>query len=294
MRAYLLALLARLSALRPRNLRAVAKAAAPVVIGLVLGLWLAAPIGPLVQRVLREVQSDGIRIEVGDAGAGLTGVSLSDVRVTAPLALRFDEVTVRPRLATLWFRPGLSVVAERGDGSIDASLGISSDRDVALEIEDLDLAAVGLGEELPFGLAVSGTVRGTVDLVLPGGQPYELTGTVALEGEGMRLGLPGGLLPVEAMRLGDITIKFKADGGKIELERVAADSPDLSASLRGRVELRRPIERSLVDATLRLRFEEPLRTSVAPLLPLAGFRNEREAFVRDMRGNLGTYLGGGR
>lgn len=290
---FLAAFLMRLRSLRPADLRAALPVVLPLAAGLLLGLWLALPARPLLQRVLRTAQSDALRMEVGDASMGLTGIRLADVAIEAPLNVRFDDVVIRPRLSTLWLKPGISLRADVGDGSVRGALGMGPDRDVALTIRDLDLDASGLGAQFPWGMALTGRLSGTVDLVLPGGQPYEMTGAVDLSIEEGLLTVPEGLLSQPSIRIGDVTARLQAAGGRIDIERFALDGADLSGNLRGKVELRRPIPRSLVDASLRLRFEEPLRGSLAALLPLAGFRSERDAFVRDMRGTLGTFVGGG-
>ena len=287
------ALAGRLRGVRPADLRAALPALLPLLAGLMIGLWLALPAQPLIQRALRSVQSENLRLEVGDASMGLTGIRLSDVEVTAPLRVRFDSVVVRPRLALLWFNPGVSLHAERGDGSVGGSLGVGADQDVRLQFDELDIAEVGLGEGLPWGLTLAGRLNGEVDLVLPGGQPFEMTGTVDLAVADGLLTLPEGLLPQPSIRLGDVTARLQANTGVVDIERVAVDGSDLSGNLRGKIELRRPATRSLVNASLKLRFEEPLRSSLSTLLPLAGFRTEGEAFVRDMRGTLGTFVGGG-
>ncbi len=283
----------RLRGFRLADLRTALPVLLPLLVGLLVGLWLALPAQPLIQRALRTAQSDHLRLEVGDTSMGLTGIRLSDVEVTAPLRVHFDTVVVRPRLAMLWFNPGVSLRAERGDGSVRGTLGMGADRDVSLLFENFDIAEAGLGKGLPWGLTLAGRLSGQVDLILPGGQPFEMTGTVDLAVVDGLLTLPEGLLPQPSIRLGDVTARLQAAAGVIEIERVAVDGSDLSGSLRGKVELRRPVARSLVDASLKLRFEEPLRSSLATLLPLAGFRTEREAFVRDMRGTLGTFIGGG-
>lgn len=288
--------LARLRALPWRQgLRQGWKPALVVFAAAFVGLWLAAPIDPAMQRIIREAeQQTGAEIHVDRASMGLFGPVLRDVQVRQPLRLRIDEVRLRPTLSFLWFRPAVAVSLRRDDGRIDARLGFGYNRDIRVELDAWNLTRSQLGLSLPYGLSLQGDLGGEADLRLPAGSPYDLTGTVGLELQNASLQSDGLVpLPNEALRLGTVRAQLNAAQGRIEIERIQIDGPDLHGTLRGRVELRRPINRSLLDLTVRLRFEDELRNTLGPLLPMIGFRPERDAFVREMRGTLGVLLSGG-
>lgn len=257
-----------------------------------ISVWLHLPVDAGLTYGLRTAASKA-DVEIGyeEAGMGLFGPTLGGLTARGPVTVTFATVRLRPRASVLWFNPGVAFSARQGDGRLSGSTGLGTSRDLDLLVEALDLMAIGLGRSLPLGLELEGRLGGTLTFEMPDGSPATTTGTTDLTLEQVRLHPgPGVPLPVEVLELGTVRIRAKANDGRVELTGIQIDGEDLHGTVRGTMRLRQPMGRTSVDIRVKLHFGDRIRGSAEAFAPMIGFRKERDAYVRTLRGQLAALL----
>lgn len=263
--------------------------AALLLLTTLLGLWLMFPVDAVFELVRRKV-GGGVSIEFGDTSMGLAGPVVEDVKIDGPVRLALDQVQMRPGLSTLWFNPSVHVGGELGEGWLWFESGLSSSRDVGFAADALSVLDSGLGQSLPLGLNLSGTLSALGDLVWSN-NPADITGSAWINIDQPHL--TGETIPLATK---DITFKkiqleVQANAGVVTIERLAFDGEEMWGTIRGSIELDRKLSLSKADLRMEFHFNADLDSAIGPLLPLAGFRKEKDAYVRQYRGPLNRIRG---
>ncbi|RMF11671.1 MAG: type II secretion system protein GspN [Candidatus Dadabacteria bacterium] len=252
---------------------------------ILLSLWVSLPVDSLLEYATREAANEGLRIEFAAAGNGLAGPWVEGIDVAAPVRLHVERLSLRPRLQTLWGDPGLSFSARLGLGTVDGNAAMAMPADLHVEIDQVRLGDTGLTSSLPLGMRLDGTLSGIIDGVVSP-DPDEITGTVNLTVEQPVLAVGALPLPVSAITGSKLKIKAEARSGEVEIAPVALDGGQVWGTVRGTVKLQKPAARSRANLTARIHFNDELGNAIGPLLPMAGFRQERDAWVRQYKGPI--------
>lgn len=258
-----------------------------------LGLWFALPVEALVTRVVR---SEGLakspwRLNIESAHMGLLGPVLQGLSVSGPTQMHITELTLRPRASTLWLRPGVAFRIADDRGRLKGHAGMAGDnRDLDLTLDAVDMAVLGL-DKLPLGITASGNLGGRLSLAAPKDALNRVTGSVDLVLSSVVLRLPEGLMPVSDIVVPRLEIAAIANDGALEFDAVRIDGEDISGTIRGTIRLAPVVLNSSTKLEFRLRLGPRLVDGLAPLLPLAGFRKERDLWVRSFQGPLSKLLG---
>ncbi len=264
--------------------------------GFLLALWLTFPLADLIENKTRRMwQDDQVRVEFDEANVDLFGPTIKGLRIDSPLPLEIDEIRIRPRLSTLWFLPGIAVNIEAGGGRIRADRGGLWTNDMNLEIDAVDILQLGLGAALPMGTTLTGKLSGTGTANLLRDSLDGVTGSVNLEMTEAEIRLADGMpLPVSTIPLQFARAQLEINAGTLTITPLQLDGGDLIyGTVRGTIQLRHPYVRSQAEIRIRLKLGEQLQGALGPFLPVAGFRNDGEWYVREFHGQVSKMLGGG-
>lgn len=287
LRDWLAALGGRLRALPAGRL---AKAGA-LIFGVTLAtLWLTFPVDAALENARRRIGGGAVNLEFGSARMGLIGPVMHDVRIDGRVNMRLDRLAVRPRASTLWLNPGVHAEGELGDGWLWVESGTGNAFDVAFAADALDVLRSGLGAALPMGLNLSGL------LSAEGGfywseNPEEITGEVRVAIERPRLFSELMPLPTTEISFQAMKLVMTAANGVVTIAPLSLDGEEVWGTLRGEIELNRNLMLSKANLRIQLYFNQTLDAAVSTLLPLAGFRKEKDAYVRQYNGPLGRIRG---
>lgn len=107
----------------------------------------------------------------------------------------------------------------------------------------------GLADALQ--LPLTGSLSGTVDVVLPEGKYALADGEADLQAEELEVGdgvsKIRGMLALPTIRAGDLSIVATATQGRVKLERFDSEGPDLEVKAAGKLRLREPFALSSVE-----------------------------------------------
>ncbi len=240
------------------------------------------------------------RMEVGDLTWSwrFPGVVLTDVELIAPKpeegsasseetppkqspVIAVDEVYAT---ASLWSmllgRTSVDFQAVGFNGKLSGSFAASDDElSVNVEFDGVDPGQLpGVAEALQ--LPLSGTLNGTLSLVVPEKHYSKANGQVELSIDELEIGdgktKIRGLLALPTVRAGTLAISAQIKDGKATIERFEANGPDLEVHSDGRIRLRDELGQSLVEQmNLSFNFSAQYRTKDKTTESLLGKPGER-------------------
>ena len=247
------------------------------------------PYDKLADRLIKEAAARGYEVEIVDVThSGMTGLELEGVRVvlpaeddtSPPLDVVFEEVEVGTTLLSLISsRKTYEFEAEFGGGEVEGEVTTGAESMAFdIEIEDLTLEAVpALRRYTKAPLA--GKMNGDISLSMPE-DVSESSGNVDISIEGLNIG--DGKTKIEIPQWGGLTLD-KADAGDLELvavieegaanlETAKSHGTDLKLDAVGRIDLKKPVQRSDLRVMMRVKIEDAYKSrspKVATMFELA-------------------------
>jgi len=246
----------------------------------------------------------------------LLGMHLEDVEVRRyegagdedPAVMRVDTLNVSASvLSLLSGGSSYDFSGEVKNGSFEGSYEQHGDDIlISLEMEELDLAASGIGAAL--GFPMEGQMSGEVDLVLPK-DAAESTGTIQITIERLALGdgkaklkVPGMRdgMTIERVNAGRLVVDCEIEKGTATLKKFSADGKDLTLDGSGNIKLATPMARSRLNLALQFGFSEDYKSRDAKtraLFDLMAFRPELKRATTpqgDFRFELRGFFGSPR
>ncbi len=186
-------------------------------------------------------------------GAGLAVVTSDEMMV--------DELTVSVSLlSALMGTVAVSFDAEAFGGTVDGRFRRSEEQQaIQLELEEVGVGGFPLLKDL-VGLPMRGSLSGTVDVVTPQQKLALAEGTLHLTISDLRVGDgKAQILKTIALPMIDVgTVELEAEvaAGVLRLVKLQAGGKDLDVEADGRIRLRDPLERSLLELNVRFRFSD--------------------------------------
>jgi type II secretion system protein N len=240
-------------------------------------LYVTFPYQTIRARLVSEASAAGYELHVGDLGPGLLGITATDVAVKSKKppgedgqesgALLIDSVALRPALLP----PGIAFRARLMDGTASGSFGGLGKVSVKVALDELDLSG---GNMKAFsGVDLGGKLSGKLDLSIPkvagqapgapaGPDFAQAEGQLQLQGAGLTVNggtvtvpMYGTPTPMDLPRIafGKLDAKMVFDKGMGTLEKLDAQSEDLTLMGSGTLKLARRPEFS--ESNLELRFK---------------------------------------
>lgn len=216
----------------------------------------------LVQRFLKSVdlQDQGMRIEVGDTRfAWWRGYELQRVRLasTDPDRLPFVEASsifVRPGLDGL-LRGEISSAQVRGllyggqvDGAFTSGAGM---RRAIVTIDGVQLQRYPLASSFLDEGTVAGLLSGAITIESRGGDASETRAAGELDLDKASLtDAKFNLIALPALHLDKAAMKFSMQGGRLDVQELEANGPELRLSLSGQIAIREPVSDSVLNLKL--------------------------------------------
>ncbi|MBX5483816.1 MAG: type II secretion system protein GspN [Myxococcaceae bacterium] len=238
-------------------------------------------------RVSLEAAARGYDVRMSRLAPGLFGLTAADVEVRPkrpdnapddapePEPLKIDSIALRPSLFPL----GVHVRASAFNGVIDGAAGGLGTVRVKLDLDGLDLSAGNL--KAFSGLDMSGTLNGSVDLIIPksGGtagtaarpevpaQPDlgQASGTLTLTGKDIVLNggaiesipaLSGGFPKIA---LGELNAKLTFDKGAGKVEALEVKGGDVTLEGTGTIRLARRWDYADTNVDLKFKVSDEAR-----------------------------------
>lgn len=270
--------------------RSIAKSAALVVAATAVTFWLTFPVDAALENARRYAAENGLYVSYDRASMLFFGPTLHDVTVESRVDLKLDRVDLRPKASTLWLRPGLHISGELGDGWFWLESGLGAGYDVDLAADALDVLALGLGSSLPFGLNLDGMLSAEGEFYWSR-NPSDVTGEVRVAIDKPHLFSEVMPLPTTSIAFSSIKLKLTAANGMLTIAPLSIDGDEVWGTIRGTIELNRNLMLSKADIRIQLHFNQALDSAVGALLPMAGFRKEKDAYVRQYNGAIGKIGG---
>jgi len=226
----------------------------------------------------RQTGPDALRLEIESLGpywfSGVQAKGIHLISPPKPLVAGADPSVVAPpsdltiesahgRIAILPMLIGsLRIVfgATAFGGEISGETWESDGaRRLEIELDQLSLDKVSLLSDA-VGLPLTGSVEGTLELLLPEGKLAKADGKVQMKIKGLAAG-DGKAKIRDAIALpkveaGDLTLEGESTSGQLKITNFGASGPDLELSADGSVRLRDPVTSSLLSLTARFRFNE--------------------------------------
>lgn len=263
---------------------------AVVVLTTLVGLWIMFPVDALLELVRRKAGTN-LSIDYADAHMGLAGPVVEDLRVAGVINLYLEQAQLRPGLSTLWFKPAIYAGGELGNGWLWLESGLSSvQRPIAFAADELNVLKAGLGQNLFLGLNLSGSLSALGDFIYSN-NPADITGAgwIVID----QPHLSGDIIPLASKDIAfkKMQLEVKINAGMLTIERFAIDGDDMWGTIRGSIELERRLSLSKADLRMEFHFSQALDNAIGPLLSLAGFRKEKDAYVKQYRGPLNRIRG---
>ena len=245
------------------------------------------PFDRLKDRLLVEFNSKqlggaGTRMEIDDvSGYWLSGIEAEGIRLVSPPpppgsedeANEGDKKKAEPKVVTidsaharvsllrlLFGTKHISFGADAFGGQIS---GFTSDADQARKIE-LELDAVGLNDFPIFkdaiGLPMTGSLTGTVDLLLPEQKLSQAEGAISLSATEVSIGDGKAkirdTIALPKLDAGELVLEAEVSEGRVDVQKLTAKGTDFELVADGKIRLREPFETSLVELNLRFKFSD--------------------------------------
>jgi type II secretion system protein N len=150
--------------------------------------------------------------------------------------------------------------AEAVGGELDGELSSSEDeRSVSLSIQQVDVMGLPLLADA-VGLPMTGALTGTVELVMAEQKASNAEGRIEFGIDALTVG-NGKAKILKAIALPKVNVGrlvFEADAkrGILKIVKLTAKGKDLELSADGKIQLRDPIESSIMDVSLKFRFSD--------------------------------------
>ena len=220
------------------------------------------PYHAITQRVLAslDLKGQGLQLEVADTRpAWWRGLELQHVRV-APIDpnraafLDASSIFVRPGLEGL-LRGRISSVHLEGlmyGGEIDSDLAIADNtRRATVTVDGVQLQRYPLLTELLQDGTLTGLLSGIVTVEQHTGDASDTR--AAGEFDLDRASIANArvsVFPVPPLHFDKTSLKFSMQGGRLDLQELEADGPELRLSISGQVALREPLADSVLNLKL--------------------------------------------
>jgi len=271
----------------PRTL-AIAGYAAFFFLAFLVAAYLTFPWDRLRDYVIQEVERpagpggarvpSGWELDIVDLSpAGLAGVTAEGVRIAKrpevpgegpQMELVLDRVDAHASVfGLLTGSPGGSLDATLAGGDVSLAVSGNEDaRDIDLELSGVQLRRIGLLRAF-LPVPVVGRISGDVDVTLTADRA-ETTGTVDFTIEGLTAGDGQAKLPVpgmgdgitlERLDAGDLDLEATIEEGVADITTLAADGTDLTLAGDGNLRLGTPLDRSILDLLLYVKFKDAYR-----------------------------------
>jgi type II secretion system protein N len=215
-----------------------------------------------------------LRLEIDElSGYWLTGLEAEGVRLVSPPPPEEDAKTAKPKIVTLdevhvrasVLRLLVGIVrasfgGKAFGGEVSGYLSDGGDaRALFLELENVSVADLPLlGDAV--GLPLVGTSSGTADLEMPEQKLARAKGKIELVISGLSVGDGKAkirdTIALPKLDAGELVFQAEAEEGRLKIEKLSANGPDLELSADGRIRLRDPFESSLVELSLRFKFTD--------------------------------------
>jgi type II secretion system protein N len=212
-------------------------------------------------------------LEIKDlSGAGIFGIEAEGVRLipaakdaSGVASLAFDEavVSVSPWSALIG-NVGVSYSLKVGGGDIQGTF-YQNDEAAELEVsvETVDISGLTVLADM-LGLPLGGVLGGQAELKLPQGKMSEAEGQFAFTISELTVGdgkaKVRNTIALPKIRAGDLKLEAKVEKGRMDLKEFSAHGPDLELLAEGKVRLREPFDKSVVDVDAGFQFKEAYTT----------------------------------
>jgi type II secretion system protein N len=229
------------------------------------------PYGALKARLIAEfnARSKERMLEIKDlSGAGLFGIEAEGVRLvpitrdaSAVAGLAFDSATVSVApLSALIGNIGVDYHLEVGGGEIQGSF-FQNDEAAEFELtsDAVDISGLSVLADM-IGLPLGGTLGGDVELKLPQGKMSEAEGKFAFNISDLTVGdgkaKVRNTIALPKINAGNLVLDAKVEKGRMDVSELSAQGPDLDFKAEGKVRLREPFDKSVVDVDAGFQFKE--------------------------------------
>ena len=195
-----------------------------------------------------------------DSAEGATSTKASNAKPAAP-ARKIDQAHVSVSLLSLLFgTESISFGAEAFGGELDGEFSSSEDeRSVSLDIQKVDVMGLPLLADA-VGLPMTGALTGTVELAMAEQKASNAEGQITFSidaltvGDGKAKVLKAIALP--KVNVGRLVFEAEVKSGILKIVKLEAKGKDLELSADGKIQLRDPIESSIIDVSLKFRFSD--------------------------------------
>jgi len=208
-------------------------------------------------------------LEIEDlSGAGMFGIEAERVRLvpiavgaTGVAALSFDSATVSVSpFSALIGNVGVAYDLEVGGGEIQGSF-FQNDDVAELEIQSsaVDISGLSVLADM-IGLPLGGVLGGEAELRLPQGKMSEAEGKFAFNISDLTVGdgkaKVRNTIALPKIRAGTLVLDAQVEKGRMDLKELSAQGQDLDFKAEGKVRLREPFDKSVVDVDAGFQFKE--------------------------------------
>lgn len=227
----------------------------------------------------RQLAGPGTRMEIDEAdGYWFSGIELSGIRLTGPPrkvgddeeepkksaepeVVTIDSAHVRVSLLRLLVgTQHITFGAEAFGGEIS---GYTSNADDSRAIQ-IELDAVGLNDfplfEGAVGLPMTGSMTGSLELLLPEQKLSQAEGKIALSATEVTIGDGKAkirdTIALPKLDAGELVLEAEVSEGRVDVQKLSAKGADLELVADGKIRLRDPFESSLVELNLRFKFSD--------------------------------------
>jgi type II secretion system protein N len=216
----------------------------------------------LVQRVLKSVNlsGQGMRLDVGDTRfAWWRGYELQRVKLAPadPNGLPFLEA------ASIFVRPGFDglmrgqinsvhVVSLMYGGQLDGDFStVDGLRRAMVTIDGVQLQRYPLASSFLDEGVVAGLLSGVISVENRGGDANDTraAGELGVD-KGSITDAKFNFFPLPPLHFDKTTLKFSAQGGRIDVQEFEANGPELKLSISGQIALREPVSDSVLNLKL--------------------------------------------
>ena len=181
--------------------------------------------------------------------------------VAAASAMAIDELSVNiSLLKALVGIVAVSFDADAFGGTLSGEFSKSEEeQSVQLELDGVGVDGLPVLKDL-VGLPMRGTLSGAVDVMMPERKLAQAEGSLNLIINDLRVGdgkaqiLKAIALPL--VDVGSIEIRAEVTAGVIRILKLSASGKDLDVEADGKIRLRDPLDRSLMELSLRFRFSD--------------------------------------
>lgn len=261
---------------------------AVLVVGFFAGLYLFFPGDILAQRLEQAVASrTPVRVRIGNLDLTFPpGLSAERVRLSGELPLEglspLDRVTAKPLWSSLLQgRPGVALMARRGDGVLNLDLVRNGALTATAESFPLQVPLTASGTLNASGILRSANLESALPLEDKTESRLQLVLTAARV---TGLSKVGGSR--DTLNLGTVTLAIKGRGRSFDLVKCESSGGDLQVSGEGQLMLAEPLGNSRANLTLSLTPTANADPSLVDLLGLLAQKGRDGSYRIRLRGTL--------